>query len=85
MYAGFVWLCDLHRKKLALFTILGANALAAYLVHAWVDVPFSWLRDTPRLDEYARLPLALLLTAGFIATSTFLVWCLNRRGWFLRL
>ena len=89
VYAGFVWLCDLHHKKLALFTILGANALAAYLVHAWVDVPFSWLRDTPRLDEYARFPLALLLalllTAGFIATSTFLVWCLNRRGWFLRL
>jgi predicted acyltransferase len=80
LYAGFVWLCDLHQKRSRLFAILGANALAGYLIHSLVDVPFSFARD-----KHATLPVALLSIAAFIAVSTFLVWLLNRRGWFLRL
>jgi len=80
VYAGFVWWCDLRRGRSVVFGILGANALAGYLIHALVDVPFSWLRE-----PQSPLWLALLLSAAFIAVSTFLVWLLNRRGWFLRL
>ena len=80
VYAGFVWWCDLRHKSSAVFAILGANALAAYLVHALVDVPFTAMRG-----KNDPLWLAVLLTLGFISVSTGLVWLLNRRGWFLRL
>jgi predicted acyltransferase len=80
VYAAFAWACDLHRRRSRLFAILGANALAAYLIHALVDVPFSFARHRD-----APLWLALASTAAFIAVSTFCVWLLNRRGWFLRL
>jgi predicted acyltransferase len=79
LYAGFVWCCDLRRWHSRLFGILGANALAGYLIHSLVDVPFSFARD-----RNAPLWLALVWTAAFIAVSTFFVWLLNRRGWFLR-
>lgn len=80
VYAGFVWLCDLRRLSSPFFAILGANALAAYVIHAWVDVPFSAMRD-----KNDPLWMALLLSAGFIAVSTGLVRALNRRGWYVRL
>ena len=80
LYAGFVWLCDLRQMKMKLFSILGANALAGYLIHSLVDIPFSLARH-----EHAPLWIALLVTSAFVLVNTCLVWRLNRRGWFLRL
>lgn len=80
VYAAFVWWCDIRGRSSAVLGILGANALAGYLLHALVDVPFTALKDK---DD--PLWLALLLTAGFMAVTTTLVWLLNRRGWYLRL
>jgi predicted acyltransferase len=80
VYAAFVWLCDLRRRSFGLFTVLGQNALAAYLVHLWVDdfiKPFA-PRDAPALWVLATFAL-------FFALSTATVAWLNRRGLFLRL
>ena len=80
LYAGFVWLCDIRQMKMKLFAILGANALAGYLIHSLVDIPFSLA-----IQKHAPLGIALLVTAAFVIVNTCLVWILNRRGWFLRL
>jgi len=80
IFAGFMWLCDVHRRSTAVFTILGQNALAAYLVHIALDnfvKPFA-PRDAPLWW--------VLVTLGifFGATLATVAW-LNRRGLFLRL
>ena len=80
VYAAFVWACDIRGWASRLFGVLGANALAAYLLHEVVMLPFEAVRH-----ESDPLWLAVLLTAGFMAATTVLVWLLNRRGWFLRL
>jgi predicted acyltransferase len=80
VYAGFVWWCDVRHKASGFFAVLGANALAGYLLHELVAVPFSWWRD-----EHALLWEALVVTAAYMAVTTLLVWGLNRRGWYLRL
>jgi predicted acyltransferase len=82
LYAAFVWLCDLKQLRSRVFAILGANALAGYLLHSLVQVPFEFLQD---IAAPTPLWLALLLIAAFIGVNTLLVWLLNRRGWFLRL
>ena len=80
VYALFVWLCDRQRWQWALFGVFGANALAAYLLHSLLDVPFSLLRHRD-----APLWLAVLVTFAFIAVNALVVWRMNRRGWYLRL
>ena len=80
LYAPFVWLCDRRRLQFAIFGVFGANALAAYLLHSLLDVPFSLLRHRD-----ASLWQALTVTLAFIAANAVLVWRMNRRGWFLRL
>ena len=80
VYAGFVWLCDVRGKSSVLFAILGANALAGYLLHEVVMLPFEAIRHDA--DPLWR---ALLVTAAFMAATTLLVWLCNRRGWYLRL
>lgn len=80
VYAGFAWVCDVWGRTSRFFGILGANALAAYLLHEVVMLPFEAMSH--KADP---LWLAVLLTAGFVATTTLLVWLLNRRGWYLRL
>jgi hypothetical protein len=80
VYAGFVWICDVRGKCSAFFAILGANALAGYLLHEVVMLPFEAIRHDA--DPLWR---ALLVTAAFMAATTVLVWLLNRRGWYLRL
>ncbi len=37
VYALFVWACDRHRLRLGIFTTLGTNALAGYIIHGLVD------------------------------------------------
>ncbi len=79
-YALFVWLCDRRRWQWSLFSVFGANALAAYLLHSLLDAPFSLL-----LPRAAPLWQAALITLAFIAANALVVWRLNRRGWYLRL
>jgi predicted acyltransferase len=80
VYALFVWLCDRRKMRLALFGVFGANALAAYLLHSLLDVPFSFLRKGD-----APLWQAITVTFAFIAANALVVWRMNRRGWYLRL
>lgn len=80
VYAGFIWACDLRGRSAAIFSILGQNALAAYVIHlavANVIKPFA-PRDAP--------VWWVLVTFGvfFAATLAIVAW-LNRRGLFLRL
>jgi hypothetical protein len=80
VYAGFVRACDLGRSRVRLFTIFGENALAAYLVHLWVDdfvKPFA-PRDAPLAWVAFCFVVFFALTLGFVAF-------LNRRKLFLRL
>jgi predicted acyltransferase len=80
VYAGFIWLCDLRNRSAVVFTILGQNALAAYLVHLWLDdfvKPFA-PRDAP-------LWWVAIAFAVFFGGTVGMVAFLNRRGLFLRL
>jgi predicted acyltransferase len=80
VYAFFVWWSDRRGHSLVLFTDLGRNALAAYLLHSMVmnltervgpkDSPFWWA--------------ALLSTAGFLLSWQATRWC-NAKGLYLRL
>ncbi len=80
MYAAFVWACDIKRIKIGLFTIFGQNALAAYLLHSLLDVPFSLMKQ-----KDASLILAMGVIVLFLIANAGVVAFLNRRGWFLRL
>lgn len=80
VYAGFVWWCDVRGKASGILAVLGANALAGYLLHEMVMPPFAALAH--EADPWWR---ALLVTSAFMAVTTWLVWWCNRRGWYLRL
>lgn len=80
VYAGFVAACDRRNHRLALFTDLGKNALAAYLIHMVLMGFLSRIgpKDSP-------LWYALTLTAfGCLASWAAVRW-LNARNLFLRL
>lgn len=80
VYAGFIWLCDLRRHTAGVFTILGQNALAAYIVHFWLSdfvKPFA-PRDAPAW-------WVLISFGVFFGATLAIVAYLNRRGFFLRL
>ncbi len=80
VYALFVRCCDVGQTRVHLFAILGQNALAAYLVHLWVDdfvKPFA-PRDAPLAWVLFAFGVFFALTVGFVAF-------LNRRNFFLRL
>lgn len=80
VYVIFIWLVDLRRWTSGLFAALGQNALAAYLLHLWVDdfvKPFA-PRDAPGWWVLAMFALFFGLTCGMVHV-------LNRRGLFLRL
>jgi predicted acyltransferase len=49
VYAFFVIVCDIWKLRLGLFTTLGANALAGYVIHMMVDDAIKpWVpRDAP--------------------------------------
>ncbi len=80
IFGGFVWLADVRAKALSLFSAFGQNALAAYLLAAVLERPFSLFRR-----REASLMEALALTAVFIAVNAAAVVWMNRRRWFLRL
>jgi predicted acyltransferase len=80
VYGGFVWWCDVRGGGWRWFGVLGANALAAYLLHEVVMVPFSLIGN--KGDPWW---LVVVLIGGYMATTTALVWYCNRRGWYLRL
>lgn len=80
VYVAFIWLADLKQWTSGLFAALGQNALAAYLIHLWVDdfvKPFA-PRDAPWWWVLAMFALFFGLTCGMVHV-------LNRRGLFLRL
>lgn len=80
LYAAFVWACDLRGLGLGLFSVFGQNALAAYILHSLLDVPFSLLKH-----KEAPLWQAVGVIALFLVANALVVAWLNRRGWFLRL
>lgn len=80
VFGLFHWWSDLGGKSLQLFTDLGRNALAAYLIHSVVSNFTEHLgpRTSPLWWAVA------LSTTGFILSWLFTRW-LNGRGLFLRL
>ena len=80
VYAFFHWWSDGRGKSLTLFTDLGRNALAGYLLHEMVGHIVDPLgpRDSP-------LWWAVALSAAGMALSWRLVRLLNARGLYLRL
>ncbi len=80
VYAIFVWACDLRGKALGLFAVFGQNALAAYLLHEFLDMPFSKLRRPE-----ASLMEAVAVFTLFIGTNALIVAWFNKRRWLLRL
>lgn len=80
VHAGFVLLCDLHHRRSAFLGTLGANALAAYILHGALDVAFS-----PFKHSDAPAATAVALTLLYMAAVTLLVHQFNRRGWYWRL
>jgi hypothetical protein len=79
-YALFFVCCDRWKRKSRLFAIFGQNALAAYLLHSLLDVPFSLLKSPD-----APLWRAVALILAFLAANALIVAWFNRRRWFLRL
>lgn len=80
VYALFIWLCDLRHWTHPVFTVLGQNALAGYLLHMWVAdfvQPFA-PRDSPLWWVLAAFAIFFYLTYR-------LVKYLNDRQMFLRL
>lgn len=80
LYVLFIRLVDLRGWHSRLFATLGQNALAAYLIHLWVDdfvKPFA-PRDAPWWWVLAAFTLFFGLTCAMVHV-------LNRRGLFLRL
>ena len=80
VYAFFIWLVDQKQKRWELFAVLGQNALAAYIVHGWVDDAFS-----PFGPKDSPLWWALLLFCAYFYTSYRVVRYLNEHKMFLRL
>ncbi len=80
IYAGFVVLSDRWRFQLPLFTTLGTNALAAYLIHGLVEQRIGQFTptDTP-------LWYVLTMFGVFFAITWFLVRYLERNQIYLRL
>ncbi|MEM7383790.1 MAG: acyltransferase family protein [Verrucomicrobiota bacterium] len=79
-YAFFVWITDLRGRQSNLFSQLGRNAFAAYVIHMIILVCFG--RFAPR-----DAPLWYAVTlSGFGCWLSYLMtcWC-NRRELFLRL
>ena len=79
-YAIFVWLTDIRGKQLDVFSQLGKNAFAAYVIHMIVLTCFGRFgpRDSP--VWYAVTISACGCWLSYIMTC----WC-NRRELFLRL
>jgi predicted acyltransferase len=80
VYTGFIWLCDVQQRSASVFSILGQNALAAYLVHLWLNdfvKPFA-PRDAP-------LWWVLIAFGIFFGATLAIVAWLNRKGLYLRL
>ena len=80
VYALFIWLCDVKQWTHVIFTTLGQNALAGYLLHMWVDdfvKPFA-PRDSPLWWALGSFLIFFYLTYR-------LVKYLNDRQMFLRL
>ncbi len=80
VYAAFVWLVDLRGRTSRLLATLGQNALAAYLIHLWVD---DFVKPLAPRDAPAWWVAAMF--ALFFALTCAMVHVLNRRGLFLRL
>jgi len=64
VYALFVWWSDLRGGRSAVFSTLGKNALAAYLIHMWVDQALGGFtpRDAPLWWAAATFALFFWLT-----------------------
>jgi predicted acyltransferase len=80
VYAFFVWWSDRRGRSLVLFTDLGRNALAAYLLHSMVMNVTERVgpKDSPLWWAVA------LSTAGFLLSWQATRWC-NAKGLYLRL
>jgi surface polysaccharide O-acyltransferase-like enzyme len=66
--AFFVWACDVGRWRLGLFTTLGTNALAGYIIHDLVNdtiKPFT-PRDAPLWYVVAAFGVSLAVCYLFI-------------------
>jgi predicted acyltransferase len=80
LYALFVWACDVGRFRLGLFTTLGGNALAAYLIHELVSEAVK-----PLAPQDAPLWFALAAFGVFFGICYLFLRYLEKQRLYLRL
>nr|MBR9812140.1 acyltransferase family protein [bacterium] len=80
LFSAFVRWCDIRGRKLSLFTDIGENAFAAYIIHMIVLVAFG--RFGPK-DAPLWYAVSFMLF-GCLISIIMVRWC-NRRNIYLRL
>ena len=80
VFAGFVWLCDVHGYGCPPLKTLGENALAIYVLHGFTD---SWLKTYGARDAAAMMVVATLLVQ--LAILYVIARLLQYKRWFIRL
>ena len=80
VFAGFVWLCDVHGYGCPPLKTLGENALAIYVLHGFTD---SWLKTYVARDAAAMMVVATLLVQ--LAILYVIARLLQYKRWFIRL
>ena len=80
LYAAFVWCCDMGGRTFSLFTDIGANAFAAYVIHMIVLATFGRFGPKDAPLWYA----VLFMLLGCWISLVMVRWC-NRRNLYLRL
>lgn len=80
LYGLFVWACDVGRLRIGLFTTLGSNALAGYVIHGMVDDAIK-----PYAPKDAPLWYALACLGVFLAICYLFLRYLEKHKLYLRL
>jgi predicted acyltransferase len=80
LYALFVWACEVGRLRLGVFTTLGSNALAGYIIHGMIDEAMK-----PFAPKDAPLWYVLVSLGLFLAICYLFLRYLERHRLFLRL
>jgi hypothetical protein len=80
VYALFVWACEAHGFRLGVFTTLGSNALAGYIIHGMVDEAIK-----PFVPKDAPVWYVLAALAVFLGICYLFLRYLEKHKLFLRL
>jgi predicted acyltransferase len=80
LYAVFVWLCDVHGRRLGVFATFGTNALAGYILHDLIAEAMK-----PYTPKDSPLWFVLAAVAVFLGVCYLFVRYLEKNNIFLRM